>query len=101
MNHTQQLFNSAERKGSGTDGGGIKGQVGGVYGYPSLHLGLQLDHATTAQLRMGRHRNQGERTTTQRVPRINDGDSLFRHNVVTDRGSYLVAVFLSRRRPDR
>jgi hypothetical protein len=31
MNHTQQLFNSAERKGSGTDGGGIKGQVGGVH----------------------------------------------------------------------
>jgi hypothetical protein len=92
MNHTQQLFNSAERKGSRTDGGGIKGQVGGVYGDPSLHIGLQLDHATTAQLRMGRHRNQGERATTQRVPRIKDGDSMFRYNMVTDRGSDLVAV---------
>jgi hypothetical protein len=92
MKHTQQLFNSAERKGSGTDGGGIKGQVGGLYGDPSLHMGLQLDHATTAKLRMGRHRNQGERAPTQRVTGIKDGDSLFRYNMVTDRGSDLVAV---------
>jgi len=92
MNHTQQLFNSAERKGSRTDGGGIKGQVGGVHRDPSLHIGSQLDHATAAKLRMGRHRDKWECATTQRVPGIKDGDSLLRYDAVTYKGSYLVAV---------
>ena len=87
MNHTQQLFNSAERKGSGTDGGGIKGQVGGVHRDPSLHIRAQPDHATTAKLRMGRHRDKWERATTQRVTGIKDGDGLFRGNAVTEIGA--------------
>jgi len=78
MKNTQQLFNSAERKGSGTDGGGIKGQVGGVHGDTSLHIGPQPDHATTAKLRMGRHRDKWKSATTQRVPGIKDGDGLLR-----------------------
>src|SRR6266852_4285364 len=101
MNHTQQLFNSAERKGSGTDGGRIKGQVGGVHWDPSLHIGRQSDHATTAKLRMGRHRDKWERATTQRVTRIKDGDGLFRCDAVIYRGSYLVGVCPSRHRRAR
>ena len=92
MHHTPQLFNSAERKGRGTDGGGITGQVGGVHGDTSLHIGPQLDHATTAKLRMGRHRDKWESATTQRVPGIKDRDGLLRCYAVSYRGSYLVGV---------
>ena len=82
MTHTQQLFNSAERKGSGTDGGGIKGQVGSVQGDQPLHMGPQPDHTTTAQLRMGRHRDQWERATTQRVTGSKDGNGLLQCDAV-------------------
>jgi hypothetical protein len=92
MQHTQQLFNSAERQGRGTDGGGIKGQGGGVHRDPALHMGSQPDHATTAKLRMGRHRDKWERATTQRVTGIKDGNGLLRCDAVTYRGSYLVGV---------
>ena len=101
MNHTQQLFNSAERKGSGTNGGGIKGQVGGVYGDTALDIGPQPDHTTTAKLRMGHHRDQWESATTQRVTGIKDGDGLFRCDAVPYRGSYPVGVFLRQRLPER
>src|SRR5215831_4474532 len=99
MNHTQQLFDSAERKGSRTDSSGIKGQVGGVHRNPALHIGAQLDHATTAKLGMGRHRDKWEGATTQRMPGIKDGDSLLRHNAVTYRGSYVVGVCQSLHHP--
>jgi len=99
--HTQQLFNSAERKGSGTNGGGIKGQVSGVYGDTSLYIGPQPDHTTTAKLRMGHHRDQWESATTQRVTRIKDGDGVLRCDAVPYRGSYLVGICPAPRRPAR
>ncbi len=78
MNHTQQLCNSAERKGRRTDGGGIKCQVSGLNGDKPLHIGPQPDHATTAKLSMVSHRDKWESSTTQRVTGINDGDGLVR-----------------------
>ena len=78
MNHTQQLFNSAERKGSRTDGGGIKGQVGSLYGDPSLHMGPQPDHTTTAKFTVVRHGDKREGPATQWVTGIDNGNGGFR-----------------------
>lgn len=76
LKHTQQLFNSLERQGRGTDGVGIKFQVGGLYGNETFTMGLQPDHTTTTELSMVRDGDKREGSTIQRMTGIEDGNGL-------------------------
>jgi hypothetical protein len=40
LKYTQQVFNSRDRQGRGTDGVGIKCQVGGLNRYEAFDMGL-------------------------------------------------------------
>jgi hypothetical protein len=70
----------------------IKCEVGGSHRHQSCDLGPQPHHTTPAECRMVGHRDQREGPATQRVPRIDDSDGLFRCDAVTYRGSYVVEV---------
>ena len=76
LKHTQQLFNSRDRQGRGTDIGGIKGQVGGLHWNQPFDMGPQPDHTTTTELRMVSEGDKREGPSTQRMTGIEDGDGL-------------------------
>ena len=76
LKHTQQLFNSRKRQGRGTDGGGIKCQVGGLHRNEAFDMGPQPDHTTPTELRMMRDGDKREGPSTQRVTGIEDGNGL-------------------------
>jgi hypothetical protein len=76
LKHTQQLFNSRDRQGRGTDVVGIKCQVGGVHRNEAFDMGLQPDHTTPTELRMMRDGDEREGPSIHRVPGIVDGDGL-------------------------
>jgi hypothetical protein len=77
MNNMQQLFNSGERQGRGTQVVGIKCQVGGLNWNQPFHLGPQPHHATTAEFSMVSHADKREGSATQRMTGIDDGDGWF------------------------
>jgi hypothetical protein len=76
LKHTQQLFNSRDRHGRGTDVVGIKCQVGGLNRNEAFDMGLQPDHTTPTELRMMRAVDKREGPSIHRVTGIEDGDGL-------------------------
>jgi hypothetical protein len=76
MKNTQQLFNSSERQGRGTQVVGIKGQVGGVNRNEPFDVGPQPDHTTTTELRMVSEGDKREGPSIQWMTGIKDGDGL-------------------------
>jgi hypothetical protein len=76
LKHTQQLFNSRDRQGRGTDVVGIKCQVGGLNRNEAFDMGLQPDYTTPTELRMMRDVDKREGPSIHRVTGIVDGDGL-------------------------
>ena len=76
LKHTQQLFNSSARQGSGAHVSGSKCQVGGLNRHEPFDMGPQPDHTTPTELSMVREGDQREGLATERVTGIEDGDGL-------------------------
>jgi hypothetical protein len=76
LKHTQQLFNSRDRQGRGTDVVGIKFQVGGLNRNEAFDMGLQPDHTTPTELRIMSDVDKRESPSIHRVTGIEDGDGL-------------------------
>lgn len=76
LKHTQQLFNSRDRQGRGTDVVGIKCQVGGLNRNEAFDMGLQPDDTTPTELRMMSDVDKREGPSIHRVTGIVDGDGL-------------------------
>jgi hypothetical protein len=75
MKNTQQLFNSSERQGRGTQIGGIKCQAGGLNRNEPFDIGPQPDHTTTTELSMVSEGDKREGPSIQWMTGIEDGDS--------------------------
>ena len=76
LKHTQQLFNSRDRQGRGTDVVGIKCQVGGLNRNEAVDMGLQPDHTTPTELSMMSDVDKREGPSIHWVTGIEDGDGL-------------------------